>query len=50
MTPQGQFEKGSCVRNTEGKQKLNIYIGKLVGIQLLKTSLEKKNNMKQILS
>ena len=21
MTPQGQFEKGSCVSNTEGKQK-----------------------------
>lgn len=41
MTPQGQFEKGSYVRNTEGKQKLNIYTGKLVGIQLLKTNLEK---------
>lgn len=42
MTFQGQLEKGSYVRNTEGKQKLNIYIGKLVGIQLLKTNLEKK--------
>lgn len=42
MIPQGQFEKGSYVRNTEGKQNLNIYSGKLVGIQLLKTNLGEK--------
>lgn len=41
MIPQGQLEKGSYVRNTEGKQKLNIYIRKLVGIHFLKTNLEK---------
>lgn len=39
---QGQFEKGSYVKNTEGKQKLNIYIRKLVGIHFLKTNLGKK--------
>lgn len=27
MILQEQFEKGSYVRNTEGKQKINIYIG-----------------------
>lgn len=40
MIPQGQLEKGSYVRSTEGKQKLNIYIRKLVGIHFLKTNLE----------
>lgn len=37
MIAQGQLEKGSCVRKT----KLNIYIGKLVDIQLLKTNGKK---------
>lgn len=30
MIPQGQFEKESYVRNTEGKQGLNMYIGNLL--------------------
>lgn len=47
MDAQGQLEKGSCIRHTEGKQKLNIYIGKLVGIQLLK--INGKSNTKHIL-